>query len=91
MNDSEERRLQVWEGDIIVAMEAARNINLADIGISSLDLNLLDIDDMATRLGVSDTKGKLRVDSKTFKQIQEMLNQPKRHRHCKTKITAGMI
>lgn len=64
-------------GDIIVAMEAARNINLADIGISSLDLNLLDVDDMATRLGVSDTKGKLRVDSKTFKQIHEMLNQPK--------------
>ena len=64
-------------GDIIVAMEAARNINLADLSISSLDLNLLDIDDMATRLGVTDTKGKLRVDSKTFKQIQEMLNQPK--------------
>ena len=64
-------------GDIIVAMEAARNINLADVSISSLDLNLLDIDDMATRLGVSDTKGKLRVDTKTFKQIQEMLNQPK--------------
>lgn len=64
-------------GDIIVAMEAARNINLADVGISSLDLNLLDINDMATRLGVSDTEGKLRVDSKTFKQIQEMLNQPK--------------
>jgi len=64
-------------GDIIVAMEAARNINLADVNISSLDLNLLDIDDMATRLGVSDTKGKLRVDPKTFKQIQEMLNQPK--------------
>jgi len=63
--------------DIIVAMEAARNINLADVSISSLDLNLLDIDDMATRLGVTDTKGKLRVDSKTFKQIQEMLNQPK--------------
>lgn len=64
-------------GDIIVAMEAARNINLADVGVSSLDLNLLDINDMATRLGVSDTEGKLRVDSKTFKQIQEMLNQPK--------------
>ncbi len=64
-------------GDIIIAMEAARNINLADLSISSLDLNLLDIDDMATRLGVTDTKGKLRVDSKTFKQVQEMLNQPK--------------
>ncbi|HHT9129422.1 MAG TPA: SPFH domain-containing protein [Candidatus Brocadiaceae bacterium] len=64
-------------GDIIVAMEAARNINLADVNVSSLDLNLLDVEDMATRLGVSDTKGKLRVDPKTFKQIQEMLNQPK--------------
>lgn len=64
-------------GDIIIAMEAARNMNLADVNISSLDLNLLDVDDMATRLGVSDTKGRLRVDSKTFKQIQEILNQPK--------------
>ncbi|TLD41365.1 MAG: B-cell receptor associated protein-related protein [Candidatus Jettenia ecosi] len=64
-------------GDIIIAMEAARNMNLADVNISSLDLNLLDVDDMATRLGVTDTKGMLRVDPKTFKQIQEMLNQPK--------------
>lgn len=64
-------------GDILVAMEAARNMNLADINISSLDMNLLDIDDMATRLGVFDTKGRLKVDSKTFKQVQEILNQPK--------------
>ncbi len=64
-------------GDIIVALEAARNVNLADVNISSLDINLLDVDDMATRLGVSDTKGRLRVDPKTFMQIQEMLNQPK--------------
>lgn len=64
-------------GDIIVAMEAARNMNLADLNISSLDINLLDVDDMATRLGVSDIKGRLKVDTKTFKQIQEMLNQPK--------------
>ncbi|NUN22568.1 MAG: SPFH domain-containing protein [Candidatus Jettenia caeni] len=64
-------------GDIIIAMEAARNMNLADVNISSLDLNLLDVDDMATRLGVTDTRGILRVDPKTFKQIQEMLNQPK--------------
>lgn len=64
-------------GDILVAMEAARNMNLADINISSLDMNLLDVDDMATRLGVFDTKGRLKVDSKTFKQVQEMLNQPK--------------
>ena len=64
-------------GDILVAMEAARNMNLADINISSLDMNLLDVDDMATRLGVFDTKGRLRVDSKTFIQVQEILNQPK--------------
>lgn len=64
-------------GDIIIAMEAARNMNLADVNMSSLDLNLLDIDDMATRLGVYDTEGRLRVDPKTFKQIQEMLNKPK--------------
>lgn len=72
-------------GDIIVALEAARNVNLADVNISSLDINLLDVDDMATRLGVSDTKGKLRVDTKTFKQIQEMLNQPRGTDTGKTK------
>ncbi|MEP9410637.1 MAG: hypothetical protein HRF42_04420 [Candidatus Brocadia sp.] len=64
-------------GDIIVALEAARNVNLADVNISSLDINLLDVDDMATRLGVTDIKGRLKVDPKTFKQIQEMLNLPK--------------
>lgn len=64
-------------GDIIVAMEAARNMNLADVNLSSLDMNLLDVEDMATRLGVSDVKGRLKVDPKTFKQVQEMLNQPK--------------
>ncbi len=64
-------------GEIIIAMEAARNINLADLNVSSLDLNLLDVDEMATRLGVTDTKGKLRVDSETFKGVLEMLNKPK--------------
>jgi regulator of protease activity HflC (stomatin/prohibitin superfamily) len=72
-------------GEIIIAMEAARNINLADVGISTLDLNLLDVDDMATRLGVSDVKGRLRVDTKTFKQVQEMLNQPKEADKAKPK------
>lgn len=72
-------------GDIIIAMEAARNMNLADVNISSLDLNLLDVDDMATRLGVTDTKGMLRVDPKTFKQIQDMLNQPKSTDSTKSK------
>ncbi|MCF6157817.1 MAG: hypothetical protein E3K32_04440 [wastewater metagenome] len=62
-------------GDIIIAMEAARNMNLADINLSSLDLNLLDIDDMTTRFGVSDEKGTIRVDSEIFKKVQEMLKQ----------------
>ncbi len=39
-------------GSTIVALEAARNINLADITISTVDIDLLDIDGMATRLGV---------------------------------------
>jgi regulator of protease activity HflC (stomatin/prohibitin superfamily) len=64
-------------GDIIIAMEAARNMNLADVNLSSLDLNLLDVDEMATRLGVSDPKGRLRVDPKTFEQVQEILRHPK--------------
>ncbi|MGQ3684921.1 MAG: SPFH domain-containing protein [Candidatus Loosdrechtia sp.] len=64
-------------GDIIIAMEAARNMNLADVNLSSLDLNLLDVDEMATRLGVSDPKGRLRVDPKTFEQVQELLKQPR--------------
>lgn len=72
-------------GDIIVAMEAARNMNLADLNLSSLDINLLDVDDMATRLGVSDIKGRLKVDPRTFKQIQEMLNQPKGTETAKSK------
>ena len=39
-------------GSTIVALEAARNLNLTDITISTLYIDLLDIDAMATRLGV---------------------------------------
>ncbi|MDR4506803.1 MAG: SPFH domain-containing protein [Candidatus Brocadiaceae bacterium] len=62
-------------GEIIVALEAARNINLADINISTLDINLLDVDDMATRLGVMDSKAKVRVDPETFENVKELLKQ----------------
>jgi len=39
-------------GNIIVALEAAKNLNLSDLTISTIDIDLLDIDGMATRLGV---------------------------------------
>lgn len=38
-------------GSIIVALEAARNLNLADVTISTVDIDLLDVDAMATKLG----------------------------------------
>lgn len=69
--------LEGFGGDIIVAMEAARNFNLADINISTMDLNLLDVDEMATRLGVSDEKGKIQVDTTTFEEIKQLLEMKK--------------
>jgi regulator of protease activity HflC (stomatin/prohibitin superfamily) len=38
-------------GDLIVALEAARNINLHDVVISTQDVDLLDIDKMIDKLG----------------------------------------
>ena len=43
-------------GSVIVALEAAKNLNLADITISTVDVDVLDIDKMATKLGVPETK-----------------------------------
>ncbi len=39
-------------GSILVALEAARALSLSDVSISTIDTDLLDIDQMATRLGV---------------------------------------
>lgn len=39
-------------GGIIVALEAARNLNFADIVLSTLAVDLLDIEKMVTKLGV---------------------------------------
>jgi len=39
-------------GSVIVALEAAKNLNLSDIVISTLETDLLDLDKMATKLGV---------------------------------------
>ena len=38
-------------GNMIVALEAARNINLADISISTQDIDLLDVDKMINKFG----------------------------------------
>jgi len=38
-------------GDLIVALEAARNMNLGDIVISTQDMDLLDVDEMIIKLG----------------------------------------
>jgi regulator of protease activity HflC (stomatin/prohibitin superfamily) len=38
-------------GDLIVALEAARNINLDDIVVSTQDMDLLDVDEMIIKLG----------------------------------------
>ena len=38
-------------GDLIVALEAARNINLDDVVVSTQDVDLLDIDKMIDKLG----------------------------------------
>jgi len=38
-------------GDLIVALEAARNINLEDVVVSTQDLDLLDVDEMIIKLG----------------------------------------
>jgi regulator of protease activity HflC (stomatin/prohibitin superfamily) len=43
-------------GNMIVALEAARNINLEDIGISTQDIDLLDIDEMINKFGAPQQK-----------------------------------
>ncbi len=42
-------------GSTIVALEAARNLNISNITISSIDTDLLDIDAMASKLGANKT------------------------------------
>ena len=42
-------------GSVLVALEAARNLKLGDVTVSSLDIDLLNLDEMATKLGVPET------------------------------------
>lgn len=39
-------------GSTIVALEAAKNLQLSDVTISTMNIDLLDLDNMATKLGV---------------------------------------
>ena len=41
-------------GSVIVALEAAKNLNLSDVTISTMEVDLLDINKMATKLGVEE-------------------------------------
>ncbi len=39
-------------GDIMVALEAAKNLQLKDVTVSTLEVDLLDVNQMAEKLGV---------------------------------------
>lgn len=43
-------------GSTIVALEAAKNLTFSDVTVSTVDVDVLDIDKMATRLGVPEKK-----------------------------------
>lgn len=45
-------------GTVIVALEAARNLNFADVTISTIDVDLLDISGMVSRLGLPEKRKK---------------------------------
>ncbi len=47
-------------GRIIVALEAAKNINLSDVTISTINTDFLDLDKMADKLGVPEQKRRIR-------------------------------
>ena len=50
------KAMQGVGGSTIVALEAAKNLNIREITISTVDTDLLDIDKMATKLGVKEGK-----------------------------------
>jgi regulator of protease activity HflC (stomatin/prohibitin superfamily) len=43
-------------GSTIVALEAAKNLNFGNMTISTLNVDILDLDEMATKLGVPESK-----------------------------------
>jgi hypothetical protein len=40
-------------GDLIVAMEAARNLNLGDLTFSTQQIDMLDVESMINKLGAA--------------------------------------
>jgi len=50
------KAMQGVGGSTIVALEAAKNLNIQSATISTADIDLLDLDDMATRLGAPRTE-----------------------------------
>lgn len=54
--DLRNKALQGAGGSVIVALEAAKNLNLTDVTISTMDVDLLDINGMAEKLGVREEK-----------------------------------
>jgi len=47
------KAMQGVGGGTIVALEAARNLKITDLSVSSIDVDFLNIDEMATKLGAS--------------------------------------
>jgi len=50
--------LQGSGGDILVALEAARNLNVADVDVSTLNIDFLDLDAMVDKLGATSQSAK---------------------------------
>ncbi len=70
-------------GDLIVALEAARNINLADVVVSTQVVDLLDIDKMINKLGGAiESKESLETKEQKIlrgkKEREEFFRLPKR-------------
>jgi len=70
-------------GDLIVALEAARNINLEDVVVSTQDVDLLDIEKMIRKWGViTESKELLESKEETIlrgkKEREELLHQSRK-------------
>lgn len=66
-------------GNLIVALEMARNINLTDINISTQDIDLLDMDKMVDRFGVPELVSEQEQISETKPIFKRTLPESKKH------------
>ena len=58
-------------GNMIVAIEAAKNLNLADLLISTQDVDLLNIDNMVSKLGAEKEKELIGILEKIENEVNE--------------------